>query len=51
MNLVERKGKMGRLVDAGALLKAIGNHGSDMIVPNVYLATGKVHLLIWPVIL
>ena len=32
---------MGRLVDAGALLKAIGNHGSDMIVPNVYLATGK----------
>lgn len=42
---------MGRLVDAGALLKAIGNHGSDMIVPNVYLATGKVHLLIWPVIL
>ena len=41
MNLVERKGKMGRLVDAGALLKAIGNHGSDMIVPNVYLATGK----------
>ena len=41
MNLIERKGKMGRLVDAGALLKAIGNHGSDMIVPNVYLATGK----------
>ena len=32
---------MGKLVDAGALLKAIGNHGSDMIVPNVYLATGK----------
>ena len=51
MNLIERKGKMGRLVDAGALLKAIGNHGSDMIVPNVYLATGKVHPLIWPVIL
>ena len=41
MNLIERKGKMGSLVDAGALLKAIGNHGSDMIVPNVYLATGK----------
>lgn len=41
MNLIERKGKMGKLVDAGALLKAIGNHGSDMIVPNVYLATGK----------
>ena len=41
MNLIERKGKMGRLVDAAALLKAIGNHGSDMIVPNVYLATGK----------
>ena len=41
MNLIDRKGKMGKLVDAGALLKAIGNHGSDMIVPNVYLATGK----------
>ena len=41
MELISRKGKMGKLVDAGALLKAIGNHGSDMIVPNVYLATGK----------
>lgn len=38
MNLEEYKGKMGRLVDAGALLKAIDGTGRDMRLPNLYLA-------------
>jgi hypothetical protein len=35
------KGKMGKLVDAGALLTAIEGAGSVMKVPNVYMAPGK----------
>lgn len=38
MNLEEYKGKMGRLVDAGTLLKAIDGSGRDMRLPNLYLA-------------
>ncbi|MBR5821989.1 MAG: S8 family serine peptidase [Alistipes sp.] len=38
MNLAEYRGKMGRLVDAGALLKAIKGGGRDMRLPNIYLA-------------
>ena len=38
MNLEEYKGKMGRLVDAGALLKAIDGAGRNMRLPNLYLA-------------
>ena len=41
MNLTERKGKMGKLVDADKLLGAIDGAGADMKVPNVYVATGK----------
>lgn len=35
------KGKMGRLVNAGALLRAIENSGSEMLIPNVYTSPGK----------
>ncbi|MBR5592484.1 MAG: S8 family serine peptidase [Bacteroidaceae bacterium] len=35
------KGKMGRMVNAAALLKAVENGGRDMKLPNVYLAPGK----------
>lgn len=38
MNLEDYKGKMGNLVDAGALLKAIDGSGRDMRLPNLYLA-------------
>ena len=38
MNLADYRGKMGRLVDAGALLKAIKGGGRDMRLPNIYLA-------------
>ena len=38
MNLAEYRGKMGRLVDAGVLLKAIDGSGRDMRLPNIYLA-------------
>ena len=38
MNLEDYKGKMGRLVDAGSLLKAIEGSGRDMRLPNIYLA-------------
>ena len=38
MNLTEYKGKMGRLVDAGALLKSIDQSGRPMRLPNIYLA-------------
>lgn len=40
MNLVDRRGKMGKLVDAHALLQAIAHSGADMKVPNLYVATG-----------
>lgn len=36
--LSEYRGKMGRLVDAGALLRAIEGSGSEMRVPNIYVA-------------
>lgn len=39
MNLY--RGQMGKLVDAGNLLKAIGGHGSEMKVPNLTLAVEK----------
>ena len=32
---------MGKLVDAGALLRAIAGSGSDMKIPNLYVGTGK----------
>ena len=38
MNLEEYRGKMGRLTDAGALLKAIEGSGRDMRLPNLSLA-------------
>ena len=39
MNLNEYRGKMGRLIDAGALLRAIGDGaGSEMRVPNITVA-------------
>ncbi|EJX10640.1 subtilase family domain protein [gut metagenome] len=41
INLTDRVGKMGRLVDAGRLLSAIDGAGTDMKVPNVYVATGQ----------
>lgn len=34
-------GKMGRLVNAGALLRAIEDSGSEMRLPNVYLSPGS----------
>ncbi len=34
-------GKMGRLVNAGALLKAIESAGSNMKIPNLYLSPGN----------
>lgn len=34
-------GKMGRLVNAGALLRAVGSAGSEMRLPNIYLAPGE----------
>lgn len=41
MDLSQYRGKMGKLVDAGALLKAIEGSGSEMKVPNVYVAPEK----------
>ena len=38
MDLAAYRGKMGKLVNAGALLKAIENSGSDMKIPNIYIA-------------
>lgn len=38
MNLADYRGKMGHLVDAGALLRAIDGAGRDMRLPNIYLA-------------
>ena len=46
MNLNDYRGKMGTLIDAGALLQAIGNGaGSDMRVPNVTVAPGEVQTI------
>ena len=45
MNLNNYRGKMGRLVDAGALLRAIEQSGHDMRIPNVYVALGKTSTL------
>ena len=43
MDLNGYRGKMGTLIDAGALLKAIGDGaGSDMRVPNVTVTLGEV---------
>lgn len=41
MNLTDYRGKMGRLVDAGALLNAIDGSGRDMRLPNIWLAPGE----------
>ena len=41
MDLTQYRGKMGKLVNAGALLKAIEGKGADMKVPNVYVALNK----------
>lgn len=41
MELTQYRGKMGRLIDAGALLNLIADNGTDMKVPNVYVAPGK----------
>ena len=41
MNLSDYRGKMGHLIDAGALLKAIDGSGRDMRLPNLYLAPNK----------
>lgn len=38
MNLEDYRGKMGRLTDAGALLRAIEGAGRDMRLPNVWVA-------------
>ena len=38
MNLTDYRGKMGHLVDAGALLKSIDGSGRPMRLPNIYLA-------------
>ena len=38
MNLADYRGKMGRLADAGALLKAIDGSGRDMRLPNICIA-------------
>jgi hypothetical protein len=46
MGLNEYRGKMGRLIDAGALLQAIGNGaGSEMHVPNFTVAPGEVQTI------
>ena len=46
MNLNDYRGKMGTLIDAGALLRAIGGGaGSDMRVPNVTVAPGEVQTI------
>ena len=41
MNLADYRGKMGRLVDAGALLNAIDGSGRYMRLPNIWLAPGE----------
>lgn len=39
------KGKMGRKIDAGALLKAIDGSGRDMRLPNIYIAPESTYTL------
>lgn len=39
--LPKYRGKMGRLVNAGALLRAVENGGHDMKLPNIYLAPAE----------
>ena len=39
--LAKYRGKMGRLVNAGALLRAIDGAGNEMKLPNIYLAPGE----------
>lgn len=39
-DLSEYRGKMGKLVNAGALLRAIEGSGSEMKVPNIYVTPG-----------
>ena len=39
--LTKYRGKMGRLVNAGALLRAIDGAGNEMKLPNIYLAPGE----------
>ena len=46
MNLADYRGKMGRLADAGALLKAIDGSGREMRLPNIYLAPGSTTTLL-----
>ena len=41
MDLSLYRGRMGKLVDAGSLLKAISGKGSDMKVPNLYVSLEK----------
>ena len=43
--LPKYKGKMGRLVNAGALLRAIDGAGNEMRLPNIYLAPGEVQTI------
>lgn len=46
MNLNDYRGKMGRLIDAGALLRAIGEGaGSDMRVPNITVAPEETYTI------
>lgn len=40
-DLNEYKGKMGKLVDAGALLHAIETSGREMKIPNIYVPLGE----------
>ena len=40
-DLSKYKGKMGRLVNAGALLRAVENGGHEMKLPNMYLAPAE----------
>ncbi len=43
--LSKYRGKMGRLVNAGALLRAIDGAGNEMKLPNIYLAPGEVQTI------
>ena len=46
MNLNDYRGKMGKLIDAGALLEAIkGGAGNDMRVPNITVALDEVQMI------
>lgn len=43
--LSKYKGKMGRLINAGALLRAIDDAGNEMKLPNIYLAPGEAQVI------